>query len=266
MTDEREMRFGHLLDDAAVLPDHLERFVAAGFGAGSIEEATTDPLSIIIQLQPWAATQYRAGVVLLRDPRTASAADVLVRGLLELFAHVFWIHEERTRATRECRAVCFALGIVRTVRGFLKQNAPRNPGAESRLTELEAIEGEIQRQREHRKCACKARKYTDVGPTLRAASQRPDLAWTYDTWSWTSTIAHQFMPVVSGPSHEVAAPPSASFMERGILLSHFLHVFVNFGIILLEIEHREDILNWRDVADGLVAIEAFKDAVAGRLD
>lgn len=266
MVDEAQVRFGRLLDDAAALPDHLHRFVAARITPGSVGDATANPLTILLALEPWAATQYRAGIALLHDPRTASAADVLVRGLLELFAHVFWVHEAGTREARECRAVCFAQGIVRTVRAFLKQNATRNPGAEPRLRELEILEREIQRQRERRKCPCKARKYGDVGPTLRAASQRPDLTWTFDTWAWTSTVAHQLLPVLSDPNQGLAAPLSASFTERGVLLSHFLHVFVNFGIILLETEQPEGILTWRGLANGVVASEVFKDAVAGRLD
>jgi hypothetical protein len=46
----------------------------------------------------------------------------------------------------------------------------------------------------------------------------------------------------------------------------FVHVLVNFGIVLLEVEHRENIPTWRGLASALVTSPVLKDAVAGRLD
>ena len=268
MTNEVERRFGQLLLEARGLADHLERLATHSVSPppASLGEAPVAPLKIVVALEPWAATQYRAGIALLTDSLTASAADVLLRSLLELFAHVFWIHEGRTPDERECRATCFALGLVRASRDFLAGRTSKDVGADTHLRELQHLDREIERQRQRRKCSCKARKYTDVGPTLKQASRRPDLPWAHDTWAWTSTVAHQILPVLSDPAQGLAGTPSASFLERSILLSHFLHVFVNYGIILLELERPENVLVWKQFADAVVASKSFREAAAGRYD
>ena len=246
-----------------MLSDQLRRLASESTEPSSQPQpAMPAPLEIIATVEPWFTAQYLAGMVLLRDDELSPAADSVLRGLTELFAGVAWIFEGGPVSERPCRAICYAQGMVRAMIGELRGQEGVNPGAAQRIKELgdteEAIRGAYQTQ----KCKCKPWNYGKVGPALKAVSKKhEDLAWAHQSWKWASAVIHHTLPSLPPPERRGELPRS-SYLE----LLRFVHVLVNFGIVLLEVEHRENIPTWRSLADALVTNPILKDAVGGRLD
>lgn len=104
-----------------------------------------------------------------------------------------------------------------------------------------------------------------MGDALRNLSaRRRDLSWTYESWVWASTVAHHGIPLVPAPGVSELPPPT--FAERSIQLWRFLHVYVNYGMVLLQLEHPANVPAWHGLADAFVKQRAFQDALRGRLD
>jgi hypothetical protein len=264
---ETENLFAKLIDEASVLSDQLRRLASESTEPSSQSQtAMPAPLEIIATVEPWFTAQYLAGMALLRDDELSPAADLVLRGLTELFAGVAWIFEGGSVHERPCRAVCYAQGMVRAMIGDLRGQESVNAGAAQRIKELGETEQAIRGAYQTQKCKCKPWNYGKVGPTLKAVSKKhEDLAWAYQSWKWASAVIHHALPSLPPPERRGELPRS-SYLERGIQLLRFVHVLVNFGIILLEVDHREKVATWRGIADALVANPTLKDAVGGRLD
>jgi len=76
---------------------------------------------------------------------------------------------------------------------------------------------------------------------------------------------HHSVPLVPAPEQS-AELPAPDFQERGIQLLRFIHLLVNFGTILLQLEQPSQVAAWRNVASALVQQPAFTDAIDGLLD
>ncbi|HVA60531.1 MAG TPA: hypothetical protein VNG13_08345 [Mycobacteriales bacterium] len=89
------------------------------------EEATgaAMPESSVVRLHFVAASTYRSGLLCLWMPETSLASYGLIRGLLEVWAHLSFIADDREGGDARCRA-------LRYERGALKEwadTAPRAP-------------------------------------------------------------------------------------------------------------------------------------------
>ncbi len=255
-------RFSHFLVQAEALPEHLGRLAQ---GAAALPRGgPVSPLHMVAVLKPWFDAQYLGGLALVRNPSVSPAADLVLRGLTELFAAVGWIFEGGPVSERECRAICYTLGVVRSMLDSLKARPSEDPEASSRLKELGELEEQIRRQRKEEGCNSAPWTYKKVGAALRDLSAKhEDLSWAYESWLWASTVAHHSIPLVPEPE---AAEPAPTFVERGIQLLRFVHIYVNYGMVLLRLDHPGKVPEWGSLADALVQEHTFKDALEGRLD
>jgi len=143
---------GQLLAQAEALPDQLRRL--APDAPQLPKGASVPPLHMVAALRPWFDAQYLAGLTLLRDPKVAPAADIVLRGLTELFAAVGWVFEGGPASERECRAICYTRGVVRSTQNALKSRSEQDPETVARLKELADLEGQIRRQWKEEGCKC----------------------------------------------------------------------------------------------------------------
>jgi hypothetical protein len=108
-----ERDFIGLVAEADRLPLLLRGLAADG--KAERMEGDDLPEATLRRLEAWAVHEYRGSLLLLGRADAAFAAEVLLRGLLEFYAHVAWIQEglpADASRSRRTRAACLELGIA----------------------------------------------------------------------------------------------------------------------------------------------------------
>lgn len=265
-----EREFVGLLADAEKLPDLLRGLAAEG--KPHMMDGDDLPEATLRRLEAWAVHEYRGSLRLLRDADAAFSTEVLVRALLEFYAHVAWIHEglpaDAGRSQRT-RAACLELGIAveandaltRKLTGWGAVDSRANAAAKERLTDIQsfhAAEG----------CSCKGHKWTDVQPMLKQL-QSQGITWPYGLWVISSAAAHQLLPgrveidLGDGTSDFLGVAPYA---WRATLLDYVVRTFGLAGVRVLDMvqpQHAELLRQWIET---FVADRRMTDAACGKFD
>lgn len=150
-------------------------------------------------LRTAAVLQYQAVVTLLAHPTCASEAELLLRPLLESFAHTVWIDEGVAgggNRTARCCAVCLEFGIAQYRLGSLP--GMRGLAAHEREELATGIRERVEQLRQLHAaegCTCRGRRYSAAKTTIDTLSS---MDARYDAlcqqWDWSSSGLHVFEP------------------------------------------------------------------------
>jgi len=264
-----EQDFAALLDAAEELPTLLEELAADGLPA--MVDGDDFPESTLRRLNAWAVLEYRAALLLLRHADVAHAAEVLLRGLLEFYAHVAWIHEDLPgdQRTPKTRATCLELGIAVEANDTLTKKLtgwgaphPRvDAAAAQRLTDITAVhsaEG----------CGCKGHAYRDVRPTLKHLDAG-GIKWPYGLWVISSAAAHQLLPgrvevdLGDGTSDFLSV---ATYAWRADLLGYVVRAYGLAGVRMLDMVNTQHVDRLHLWIERFLADPRLVDASAEKFD
>jgi hypothetical protein len=208
--DEQKFR-DHLkrLWDLAVEGDQL---LAPGERYVDLSTPNPFPARTVWRLKTPATLHHQAAVTLIQDPLLAHAAELMVRSILESYAHLVWIHNgepasNRKRpdpksclgddsiegCTQERRALCVELGMAeQQVRNLIYISPEYAPAG----TDLVAWQNFLRIKELHDELGCRGRgrTYQDVRPVLAMLKKRGHLSWALDLWIVSSSVVHQLLP------------------------------------------------------------------------
>jgi len=171
---------------ARELPQILADGVIALFGdvdlpGDQFPEATAARLLIAV------TPHYHAAVACLAEPETALGAVVLMRPLIEAWAHLYFIVGDDTLAAATCRALRLEVGLAVETLGMVQDgdhaDASQLEIAQRRVAELEAIVSS-------RGCKGKRRSYGEVGSTVKAMGTEHNIPWLFGAWRSFSLTGH----------------------------------------------------------------------------
>jgi hypothetical protein len=173
-------------------------------------------------LEMVARVHFAAGVSLLYEDWLSYSADLDVRALAEIYAHVAWIRQKgglNVPMTSRGRAVCVELGMARARRRELVELATDTPlnASAAAVAALDQLVTSLQSVHVQDNCACagNGRGYRTVRPTLAAmatadSSVRASGAeWMHGYWKTASRVSHysgfeRMVKVRPGGSRQVA--------------------------------------------------------------
>jgi hypothetical protein len=138
---------------------------------------------LIIAVTP----QYHAAVACLAEPGTALGAVVLMRPLIEAWAHLYFIVGKDDLADAACRALRLEVGLAVEILGMVQDAgqayANQVESAQRRVEELEATAGSLG-------CKGNRRSYSEVGSTVKAMGKERNIPWLFGAWRSFSLTGH----------------------------------------------------------------------------
>src|SRR5262245_9775876 len=188
-----ETEFAALLKWAGAMPDLVADIAARPLGNRQIR-GDDFPQATVWRLQQWAAVQFASMLRVLGDPLTSPTAHVLVRGLLELWAHNHFIYADGDEAEWRCRAIRLEFGMQLGIHHALEAGARTDPDefsasletAKERVRFIDAV-----KSREG--CAGKKRDNGNVEATLQEIAREDQrMDWLSPLWKQSSLTSHQF--------------------------------------------------------------------------
>jgi hypothetical protein len=226
-----------LLALARDLPAQLDELVAEGTHAAV--EPDDSAATTVTKLRRWAGGIFRAAVAALGDPQSARAAEVQLRALLEVCAHLTWIsHGAEPKSLpddRTARALRIELGIVEE-RTHALAKASDNSLPEPRATmssDLGERKDGLVRMLAARGAPVMARGHEDVEQTLIAFP--PELQWMTDAWAVASMASPALAPDRNYP--DAGAGESTSRLEetkeRLVILNRLLDIYAQCAAAIL---------------------------------
>jgi hypothetical protein len=209
------------------------------------------PSATLRAMEAWATIEYKAVLRLVEDPEVAHAAEVLLRALLEYFAHVIWIADGLDGGearTPRCRALCLELGIAKEAEAALTKklrdwgDASDPEGQRITTAAVERL-SDIRALHQGEACRCSGRNGGGVQPTL-AALWRQDQKWALGLWVVATHAAHQVLPARiqrdTGQGITAIGEP-ASLAWRSDLLNHGVLAYGLAGVGILDVENPDQI-------------------------
>lgn len=234
---ERARSVDGVLERARELPTQLDELAADGKSA--TVEWDDFPAATVAKLRPWAAGVFRAAVAALRDPESAFAAEVQLRALLEVFAHLTWISQAAEPKSGPddpaSRALRIELGIVEERTNALAKSSDASlPEPRAIIAhDLEERKETLRRLLAVRGAPVKPRGYQDVAQTLRALP--PEFRWMSDAWVAASMASHALVPDRSyrdaGNGVNVVLPVTSK--ERLAVLDRLLGIYTQCAAAIL---------------------------------
>jgi len=217
-------RFVLLLGEARALAHHMSESMGARFADGvpgdAFPEATVQRL--LLALFPL----YHAAVGVLDDPETTLASLALMRGLIEAWAHLYFLMGTDKGADCACRAIRLELGWSASMVSLARAAGPdmrdQLEVAERRLAEIDAMKSQ-------RGCKGGRRDYGDVDQTITTMARLYGIDWLPGAWRSASQMAHVggwdwlLEDQGDGTSAFVYPPPS----HRATRLNHLVVLFYN---------------------------------------
>ena len=156
-------------------------FGAENLPGDQFPEATAARLLIAI------TPQYHAAVACLAEPETALGAVVLMRPLIEAWAHLYFIVGNDDLADAACRALRLEVGLAVETLGMVQDGGDVHVNqleiVQRRVAELEAIVSS-------RGCKGKRRSYGEVGSTVKAMGKERNIPWLFGAWRSFSLTGH----------------------------------------------------------------------------
>jgi hypothetical protein len=208
---------------------------------------------MLLRIKTEAAHFFHALLRITDDSLAAPAAPVLVRSLIECWAHAHWITEgvpgSSQPSTSAGRALCLELGMASSFVNNLKRaSAEAQPD-----TALQAATEWLESVRDkHTKlgCNCRGRTYRDVQPTLKHIAKSAEMSWVYDTWLSASAAGHILMPQrlarQVGDHTEWGGEASVlerqNWLERGTVCTINTYLFVIGGLRRDRVPQYEEVI------------------------
>jgi hypothetical protein len=173
-----------------------------------------EPLRVILRLKVQASHEYHAALRLIQDPVAIPAVELICRGLLENFAHMYWVAEGEPNAasrrasarknrclgilsdpdsSRLSRAVCLELGMAQTYDDNLRKASTHASTEEARDRAKEWL-NDLTVSHKKTGCSGRGRDWRDVQWALRSYREQSEAHWPLDLWYVSSATSHQLMP------------------------------------------------------------------------
>lgn len=183
--------------------DELTPLIARGMdlceaGVGLIDDLRSEhgtgatlPESTVIRLHFVAVSTFQSGLLCLWMPETSLAAFSMVRGLLEVWSHLTFIHDDTQGGDPRCRALRYERGALQewadTVTKAPDYGVPTawQANHEARKRDVELL---------WRECECTGQPRTrrNVTATLKSLATQPTMDWVPGVWSASSASAHTY--------------------------------------------------------------------------
>jgi hypothetical protein len=267
-TDDFEAEFARLLKQAGALP--LLVADAAARPAGNRQLRGADfPKGTVWRLQQWADVELAAVLRVLGEPRTSPTAYSLIRGLVEVWAHNYFIYADDVETEWRCRALQLELGMQLSIQRALEATAAidRDLFAEH----LAAAAGRVRQVSDVKSkegCRGSARDHRHVQGTLKELTRRyQELDWVVPMWKSSSVTAHQFgsdwlLTDLGGGRIGVVDPPPSRRVGH---FDHGLTAYVNASELYLRIMKADTKPLRRDL-NSLRGSAFFRAALAEEFD
>jgi hypothetical protein len=232
-----EVSFGGLLETAGTLPDLVAESAASLPGNEQIRGGDF-PRSTVWRLQQLADVQFASVLGVLGDPLTSPTAHALVRGLLELWAHNYFIFADGAESEWRCGALQLELGMNLSIEHALEAATRSYPDEFSNdLTVVKERVRQINELKAKEECAGK-RDDGNVETTLQRIAQKVSgMEWLVPLWKSSSLALHQLsidliVKDLGGGRIGVSDPlPS----QRASYFDHALTAYVNASELYLAI-------------------------------
>ena len=216
------------------------------------------PDATVYRLLAAAQPLYHGAIFTLSDPDTSLAALVLMRSLIETWAHLFFIADNGNMTGSDWRALQLERGWVSELVGIAK--AALASGLSDSLTKAESRRRDVNEVWARHRCSGKARSYDDVSHTLKEIEETyPEINWLNVAWRTAASMAHGggWDWVITDQGDGVSALTVPGPAHRASRLNHLVVLFGNIGnatLFLLGVDL------------GNPKARAFNDAVQALLD
>jgi hypothetical protein len=219
----------------------------------------TMPESTVVRLHFVAVSTYMSGLLCLGMPETSLASYGLIRGLLEVWAHLTFIADEREGGDARCRALRFERGAQREWADTVRKAPPYIDSVA-----WQARHDERNKDIDHLwtewRCKGAPRTWRHVKATLNALAKEPTMEWIPGIWSASSASTHAFgvdflLDSRGSETKLVWALPSQRAAWLGCLVATFDYLTVTAASILAEGDARIDV--FRETARELLEDEVF---------
>jgi hypothetical protein len=204
------------------------------------------PVAGLLKLQNWLNLQLQAICWLLMEPLFEAVAFGMSRGLLEGWAHYWWVRGREPQG-RLCRS-------MRLDQMFAKEefDATRRSNDSDALSVRQRRVDLLQSLSQRFGCLGPPRKLKGVAGSLRDIEQTAGLDWPLLMWHQTSLVAHQigfsWLVVAADGKNEFREP---TIQDRSVRLYHAFVIFRNCGELFLELTDAVgSIPRFREVCDG----------------
>lgn len=167
-------------------------------GMALIDELRTEdgtgatlPESTVVRLHFVAASTFQSGLLCLWMPETSLASYGLIRGLLEVWSHLFFISEDMYKGDVRCRALRYERGASKEWSTNVRK-APAGVDCDLRRTARALRQSQIDQV--WNECGCQGAHRTqgDVSATLKDMAKKSDLAWLPFAWATSSAATHAY--------------------------------------------------------------------------
>jgi hypothetical protein len=234
-----------IIDEAMALPDAL-MVAAAGEKPSNWVEYDDFTTATALRLQHWTNLQLRAICQLLRTGDTSPPAYGMIRGVIEVWAHLHWIYNRDDKASWECRAMRVALMLAEegfnSIQGMNPEWLEAAGLVDSIAARREAVVllREMMRERD-----CKpqgGRKRSGAEASVKEIATQQSLDWLMPMWRQSSLVVHPLsiewiLEDLGDGRSAIATPPLSQMAAR---LDHALTAFTNAGNYFLALVGSED--------------------------
>lgn len=196
------------------------------------------PDATVYKMMAVVDVQYRAVLQTLIYPESALAAQSLIRGLTEAWAHVDYIWSDGSQGA-PCRALALELGFL-TDRKAMLASLPDDPDLRPRLALVNANIRAVEDLRRQFLCSGGIRRYGAVDAQVKRIAGRPGLDWLIPMWRTQSETAHMggsdwlFEEVAEGRNDIIMPSPA----HRVTWFQHATALYHNVAVTVLRILRR----------------------------
>jgi hypothetical protein len=183
-----EAGFSSLLDRAASFGESVHNAVASLHPPDvSLNQM---PESTVWRLHLTATASYEATIQCLRTRYSSLGGYIILRGLLEAWAHLDFIADDAQSASPALRAIRYELGAYQEW-GDTAHDAPGGRPSPLIAQDNQAVMMELWRQHGGQGTP-RLRRRTHVQPTLTTIGARENIDWLRGLYRSTSAAAHMF--------------------------------------------------------------------------
>ena len=234
------------------------------------EEGTgaTLPESTVLRLHCVAASTYRSGLICLWMPETSLASYGLIRGLLEVWAHLTFIADDSAGGDPRCRALRYERGTLGEWADAAKK-APKYFDKAAWHARHDERKRDIDKLWEECGCNGAPRTRRHVKATLDALATGPTMEWIPGAWSASSASTHAFgvdflLDSRRGETQLVWALPSQRASWLVLLVATFDYLTITAATILAKGDVR--IAVFHNTARGLLEDDALRSIAQREAD